>query len=121
MVYVGLDVSLNSVAICVIDSDGKVVREGTTIADPPSIAHFLGPWSGAVERVRLEAGPTSEWLTANLLKLASLTGMTPAESPKSQGRVGSSLSTSRASTVSRRAPWPPPASISFALSRQLNK
>lgn len=69
MVYVGLDVSLNSVAICVIDSDGKVVREGTTIADPPSIAHFLGPWSGAVERVGLEAGPTSEWLTANLLKL----------------------------------------------------
>jgi transposase len=69
MVYVGLDVSLNSVAICVIDNDGKVVREGTTIADPPSIARFLGPWSGAVERVGLEAGPTSEWLTANLLKL----------------------------------------------------
>jgi len=69
MIYVGLDVSLNSVAICVIDASGKLVQEGTTSADAPSIARYLEPLSGRVERVGLEAGPTSEWMTANLIQL----------------------------------------------------
>lgn len=69
MIYVGLDVSLNSVAICVIVASGKLVQEGTTSADAPSIARYLEPLSGRVERVGLEAGPTSEWMTANLILL----------------------------------------------------
>lgn len=69
MIYVGLDVSLNSVAICVVDASGKLVQEGTTSADAPSIARYLEPLSGRVERVGLEAGPTSEWMTANLIQL----------------------------------------------------
>lgn len=69
MIYVGLDVSLNSVAICVVDDAGRIIREGTTSADAPSIAHYLEPLAGQVERVGLEAGPISEWLTANLIQL----------------------------------------------------
>lgn len=69
IVYVGLDVSLNSVAICVIDASGKPVQEGTTSADAPSIARHLEPLSGREERIGLEAGPTCEWMTANLIRL----------------------------------------------------
>lgn len=69
MIYVGLDVSLNSVAVCAVDETGKLIREGTTLADAPSIVQYLEPWAGQVERVGLEAGPTSEWLTANLIEL----------------------------------------------------
>ncbi|WP_271566083.1 hypothetical protein [Bradyrhizobium sp. CCBAU 11386] len=36
MIYVGLDVSLNSVAVCAVDETGKLIREGTTLADAPS-------------------------------------------------------------------------------------
>lgn len=69
MIYVGLDVSLNSVAVCAVDETGKFIREGTTLADAPSIVQYLEPWAGQVERVGLEAGPMSEWLTANLIEL----------------------------------------------------
>ncbi|MFK4532135.1 transposase [Bradyrhizobium ottawaense] len=69
MIYVGLDVSLNSVAVCAVDETGKLIREGTTLADAPSIVQYLEPWADQVERVGLEAGPTSEWLTANLIEL----------------------------------------------------
>ncbi|MET4262503.1 hypothetical protein ABIC09_007481 [Bradyrhizobium sp. S3.12.5] len=69
MICVDLDVSLNSVAICAVDETGKLIREGTTLADAPSIVQYLEPWTGQVERVGLEAGPTSEWLTANLIEL----------------------------------------------------
>ncbi|MGY3622152.1 IS110 family RNA-guided transposase [Bradyrhizobium sp. USDA 10063] len=69
MIYVGLDVSLNSVAICAVDETGRLFQEGTTSADAPSILRYLAPSTGQVERVGLEAGPTSEWLTANLIAL----------------------------------------------------
>lgn len=59
MIYVGLDVSLNSVAVCAVDETGKLIQEGTTFADAPSIVQYLEPWAGEVERVGLEAGPTS--------------------------------------------------------------
>lgn len=37
--------------------------EGTNSADAPSIARYLEPFVDLVDRVGLEAGPTSEWLT----------------------------------------------------------
>jgi transposase len=69
MVYVGLDVSLNSVSICVVDEAGAIMREGTTCADAASIFSFVEPWRARIVRVGLEAGPMSEWLTANLARL----------------------------------------------------
>jgi transposase len=69
MVYVGLDVSLNSVSVCVVDEAGAIMREGTVYADAPSIFSFVEPWQDRIVRVGLEAGPISEWLTANLARL----------------------------------------------------
>ena len=39
--FVGLDVSLKSTAICVVDQAGKVVCEGVVISDPEAIAEFI--------------------------------------------------------------------------------
>ena len=51
--YVGLDVSLKSTGICVVDAKGKIVREGVVITDPEAIAGFI-----ALLRTRCDAvGP----------------------------------------------------------------
>ena len=35
--YVGLDVSLKEISVCVIDGDGKIKARGTTPADPMAV------------------------------------------------------------------------------------
>ena len=39
--YVGLDVSLKNVSICVVDQDGSIVSEGCVISDPEAIAAYV--------------------------------------------------------------------------------
>lgn len=67
--YVGLDVSLNAISVCVVDEAGVIVREGTVGADGTSIYAFIEPWQDRIVRVGLEAGPMSEWITASLIEL----------------------------------------------------
>lgn len=40
--YVGLDVSLDDTAICIVDAAGKIYREGKAESDPNAIATWLG-------------------------------------------------------------------------------
>jgi len=67
--YVGLDVSLNETAICIVDATGKIVREGKAESEPDAIVTWLGLATGPYERVGLEAGPLSPWLCEGLLAL----------------------------------------------------
>lgn len=60
--YVGLDVSLAETAICVLDADGIIVREGTAPSNPNDIAEWLDGLGLTFERVGLEAGATAAWL-----------------------------------------------------------
>jgi predicted NBD/HSP70 family sugar kinase len=60
--YVGLDVSLKSTAICVVDAKGKIVREGAVITDPETIAAFIALHAPDAMRIGLETGATSTWL-----------------------------------------------------------
>jgi transposase len=64
--FVGLDVSLDETAICVIDDAGDILQEGKAETEPEAIAAWLNAIDGPIERVGLEAGPLSPWLYEGL-------------------------------------------------------
>ena len=67
--YVGLDVSLKSTAICIVDAKGKIVREGAVITDPETIAAFIASYAPNAVRIGLETGAPSTWLWTELKQL----------------------------------------------------
>uniref|UniRef100_UPI00404799AC IS110 family transposase n=1 Tax=Yoonia sp. TaxID=2212373 RepID=UPI00404799AC len=60
--FIGLDVSLASTAVCVLNSHGKEVKEATVTSEPEALVEFMRGLSGKVAAVGLEAGPLSQWL-----------------------------------------------------------
>lgn len=66
--FIGLDVSLASTAICVLNAHGKVVKETKVETEPDALAAFLQSLSGNVTVVGLEAGPPSQWLHKHLME-----------------------------------------------------
>lgn len=64
--YAGLDISLETTAICVLDPKGHVVREATVDSTPVALIAFLKTCGLRFERVALEACPLSEWLYESL-------------------------------------------------------
>ena len=67
--YVGLDVSVKSTSVCIVDEAGKMVKERSLATDPAVIAAWLGKTGLAFERVGHEAGGMSSWLHDGLAKL----------------------------------------------------
>jgi transposase len=65
--YVGLDISLDSTSICIVDQEGSIFREGKTGTDPGEIRRFLESCAVPLKRVGLEAGNLSIWLYHDLL------------------------------------------------------
>ena len=61
-VYIGLDVSLASTAICVMSAQGKIVKETTAASEPEDLVATLKAMPAYVVAVGLEAGPLSQWL-----------------------------------------------------------
>ena len=64
--YAGIDVSLESSAICVVDGAGKILREAKAASEPEALIAWLGSLGLSLERIGLEAGPLSQWLYAAL-------------------------------------------------------
>ena len=60
--FVGLDVSLKSTSVCVLDEVGVRVFEGKAATDPVVLARLIRNRAPDVARVGLESGPTSAWL-----------------------------------------------------------
>ena len=58
--YVGLDVSLEETAVCVLDNAGKIVWRGRCSSDPEAIARIVR--ERAPFAVRMETGQLSTWL-----------------------------------------------------------
>jgi len=54
-VCAGLDVSLESTSICIVDDRTKVAREGKVPSDPDAIERFLAEWRVHLRRVGLVA------------------------------------------------------------------
>ena len=64
--FVGIDVSLESCAVCVVNQSGAVVREAKVVCEPEPLIVFLRALDRAVVCVGLEAGPLSQWLHRHL-------------------------------------------------------
>lgn len=61
-VYIGLDVSLATTAICAVSAQGKIVKETTAASEPEALVAALKAMPGQAVAVGLEAGPLSQWL-----------------------------------------------------------
>jgi transposase len=64
--YSGIDVSLELSSVCVVDGEGKIVREAKVGSEPSALIEWFGSLGFSVERIGLEAGPLSQWLYSAL-------------------------------------------------------
>jgi transposase len=64
--YAGIDVSLELSSVCVVDEQGKIVRETKVPTEPEALVRFFEALGFAVKRIGLEAGPLSQWLHEGL-------------------------------------------------------
>jgi transposase len=64
--YAGIDVSLESASVCVVETSGKIVREGKVTSEPAALIAWFGSLGFTLTRIGLEAGPLSQWLYAAL-------------------------------------------------------
>jgi transposase len=64
--YVGLDVSVQHTAVCIVDGEGEIVREAVLSTEPEMLVAFLHGTGLRFDRVGLEGGPLASWLYAGL-------------------------------------------------------
>jgi transposase len=62
--YAGIDVSLESSSVCVVDGSGKIVAEGKVASEPEALIGWFAFLGLGLTRIGLEAGPLSQWLYA---------------------------------------------------------
>lgn len=67
--YIGLDVSLKTTAICIMDIKGKILKELVSPTDPKAIVNTIINTGFNVDLVALECGGSSHWLTKELKQL----------------------------------------------------
>ena len=65
--YAGIDVSLELSSVCVVDANGKILREAKVASDPESLSAFFRELGLSLSRIGMEAGPLSQWLHAGLV------------------------------------------------------
>ena len=64
---VGLDISLDKIAVCVLATDGRLIWQGKVSCEPDPLIDKLATWQDAIDSVGLEACPMSEWLHRHLV------------------------------------------------------
>src|SRR6516162_1456287 len=60
--FVGLDVSVKTTSVCVVDDAGKVILEQRVPTEPDDIIAVLTSLGVSFGRIGIEAGPLSQWL-----------------------------------------------------------
>jgi transposase len=60
--YAGIDMSLESVSICVVDATGGIAREAKIASEPETVTAWFKALGFELSRIGLEAGPLSQWL-----------------------------------------------------------
>ena len=69
--FAGLDVSVKTTSVCVVDDVGKVILEQKVQTEPADIIAVLTSLDVSFGRIGIEAGPLSQWLV-NALVAADL-------------------------------------------------
>ncbi len=64
--FAGLNVSLNETALCVVDEDGTIIRQGKAGSEPAALIVWLADLGVPLDRIGLEAGLLSPWLYEGL-------------------------------------------------------
>jgi transposase len=64
--YAGLDVSLELTSVCIVDTQGRIIRETKVPSEPQSLVRHFQSLECPITRVALEAGPLSQWIYAGL-------------------------------------------------------
>ena len=67
--FVGLDVSVQETAVCVVDKVGKLICERKVPTEPDDISVLLTSIGGDYVRIGIEAGPLSQWLVNGLTEV----------------------------------------------------
>jgi len=67
--FAGIDVSLRSCALCIVDGKGNVLLERELPCEVSDIAEYLGAFPYPIERVGFEAGTMSQHLFFGLTKV----------------------------------------------------
>jgi len=60
--YAGIDVSLECSSVCVVNAEGKIIRETKVASEPEALIAWFGSLGVRLARIGLEAGPLSQWL-----------------------------------------------------------
>ena len=66
--YAGIDVSLESSSVCVVDAEGRIIGESKVLSEPDALIAWFAALGTPLERIGLEAGPLSQWLHAAMAK-----------------------------------------------------
>ena len=64
--YAGLDVSLELTSVCIVNAQGRIMRETKVPSDPEDLVRYFRSLEHPITRVALEAGPLSQWIHAGL-------------------------------------------------------
>lgn len=64
--YAGIDVSLESASVCIVDGTGRTIREAKIASEPEVLIGWFSRSGLTVTRIGLEAGPLSQWLYADM-------------------------------------------------------
>jgi transposase len=64
--YAGIDVSLDSASVCIVDAQGKIVKEAKVASEPEVLIAWFVAHGTPMARIGLEAGPLSQWLFAEM-------------------------------------------------------
>jgi transposase len=61
--YAGIDVSLDTASVCIVDGTGKVLREAKIASEPDALVIWFRGLGFVLERIGMEAG----WLCQRIL------------------------------------------------------
>ena len=64
--YAGIDVSLEVSHVCVVDGEGRILKEAKVASEPDALIDWFASYGAPMARIGLEAGPLSQWLYAGM-------------------------------------------------------